>query len=317
MLYAQTWNPDIWLCGWYKATSTRNGDSRPMLQKVFRHNLEIFRDGAYRTATGNVVTLPQRSEYVPHARMFSSPIQLPADYARQDTVIQVENMDCILAARDLVSQGMNIAVLNMASLYHPGGGVLTGSSAQEEELCRRSTLAVSLYQFSLPGGMFGDLARSVGVERRAERYPMDNTFGGIYSPDITFFRATRDEGYALDDSPFQASVISVASLDFNPRHGHSTLVNGIISDDDRAIIKEKIRTILRIGALYGHDSLVLGALGCGAFRTPPEQMARLFHQVLGEPEFDGRFSRIVFAIIDTPNSNNFSPFYEEFQGLTR
>ena len=313
MLHAQTWNSQIWLCGWYKATSTRNGDSRPMLQKVFRHNLEIFRDGAYRTESDTVVTLPQRSEYVPQAEMFSAPITLASDYIKKETDVTVLNRDCILVARDLVGQGLNPAVLNMASLYHPGGGVLTGSSAQEEDLCRRSTLAVSLYQFSLTGGAYGDLADMVGVERREQRYPMDNTCGGIYSPDITFFRAPRDEGYALYDSPFKAAVISVASLNFNPKHGHSTLVDGLISDADREIIKEKIRTILRIGALNGHDSLVLGALGCGAFCTPPAQMARLFHAVLDEPEFDGRFSRIVFAIIDTPNSNNFKPFQKEFR----
>ena len=222
------------------------------------------------------------------------------------------NQDCILATRDLVEQGFNPALLNMASLYHPGGGVLQGSSAQEEELCRRSTLAISLYQFSLPGGRYGDLADMVRVKRRAERYPMDNTYGGIYSPDITFFRATKDEGYALLDNPFKASVISVASLNYNPKHGHNQLDNGNIPESDKPILREKIRTILRIGALKGHDSLVLGALGCGAFCTPPAQMARLFHEVMDEEKFQGRFRKIVFAIIDGPSSNNFKPFLKEF-----
>lgn len=312
MLHAQTWNSNIWLCGWYKATSTRNGDSRPMLQKVFRHNLEIFRDGAYRTESGAVVTLPSRREYVPCAKMFSEPISLTRDYRKAETCVQVLNVDCILAAGELVAGGMNPALLNMASLYHPGGGVLEGSSAQEEDLCRRSTLAVSLYQFSLPGGRYGDLAQLAGVERRQERYPMDNSYGGIYSPGITFIRGTRDQGYILLDNPFRAAVISVASLNFNPKHGHSKLVDGQISEPDRLTIREKIRTILRIGALTGHDSLVLGALGCGAFHTPPAQMAGLFHQVLDESEFQGRFSKIVFAITDTPSSNNFKPFLAEF-----
>ena len=200
----------------------------------------------------------------------------------------------------------------MASLYHPGGGVLQGSSAQEEDLCRRSNLAISLYQFSLPGGRYGDLADMVHVKRRAERYPMDNTYGGIYSPDITFFRATKDEGYALLDEPVRAAVISVASLNYNPRHGHNQLENGNIPESDKPILKEKIRTILRIGALKKHDSLVLGALGCGAFCTPPAQMARLFHQVLSEKEFVGCFIKIVFAIIDSASSNNFRPFQKEF-----
>ena len=313
MLRAQQWNSQIWLSGWWKASVTRGGDAkRSLLTKVFMHNLDIFRDGAYRTETDRVVTLPVSGQFVEESEMFSSQIALSAEYIKADTQISVLNVDCIIATRDLVEQGFNPALLNMASLYHPGGGVLQGSSAQEEDLCRRSTLAISLYQFSLPGGRYGDLADMVSVKRRAERYPMDNTYGGIYSPDITFFRGTRDEGYVLLDEPFKAAVISVASLNYNPKHGHNQLDNGNIPEADKPILKEKIRTILRIGILKGHDSLVLGALGCGAFCTPPAQMARLFHEVLDEQEFQGRFSKIVFAIIDSPSSNNFKPFSKEF-----
>ena len=317
MLRAQQWNSQIWLSGWWKASVSRGGDAkRALLAKVFAHNLDIFRDGAYRTETDRVVTLPVNGAFVEDSEMFSAPIKLKNDtkgVRPQWYHFDVLNQDCILVTRDLVEQGYNPALLNMASLYHPGGGVLQGSSAQEEDLCRRSTLAISLYQFSLPGGRYGDLADMVGVKRRAERYPMDNTYGGIYSPGITFFRATKDEGYALLDNPFQAAVISVASLNYNPKHGHNSLdANGNIPEADKPVLKEKIRTILRIGILKGHDSLVLGALGCGAFCTPPAQMARLFHQVLDEEEFVDRFRKIVFAIIDSPSSNNFKPFLKEF-----
>ena len=317
MLRAQQWNSQIWLSGWYKATISRGGDAkRALLTKVFTHNLDIFRDGAYRTESDRVVTLPVSGSFVDESEMFSAPIILHTKGVRPQLFhLQVLNRDCILVTRDLVEQGYNPALLNMASLYHPGGGVLQGSGAQEEELCRRSTLAISLYQFSLPGGRYGDLADMVRVKRRDERYPMDNTYGGIYSPDITFFRGTQEEGYALLDETFQAAVISVASLNYNPKHGHNTLDNGNIPEADKPVLKEKIRTILRIGALKGHDSLVLGALGCGAFCTPPAQMARLFHEVLDEKEFEGRFSKIVFAIIDGPSSNNFKPFLKEFQGF--
>ena len=332
MLRAQQWNSQIWLNGWWKASVSRGGDAkRALLTKVFTHNLDIFRDGAYRTESDKVVTLPVGGQFVEDSQMFTEKCEIgegswtsqasPSEprVARRShcpqfhTEVQVINQDCILATRDLVEQGYNPALLNMASLYHPGGGVLTGSSAQEEDLCRRSNLVISLYQFSLPGGRYGDLADMVRVKRRAERYPMDNTYGGIYSPDITFFRANIEEGYALLDEPFRAAVISVASLNYNPKHGHSQLDNGNIPEADKPVLKEKIRTILRIGALKNHDSLVLGALGCGAFCTPPAQMARLFHQVMDEQEFQGRFKKIVFAIIDSPSSNNFKPFLKEFR----
>lgn len=317
MLHAQTWDSNIWLCGWYKATSTRNGDSRPMLRKVFMHDLEIFRDGAYRTESGKTIPLPVHGTHLDQARMFSSPIALPQQYEKHDTVIEVIEQDCIEVLAGMIEQGFNPAILNMASLYHPGGGVLDGSSAQEEDLCRRSTLAVSLYQFSLTGGKHGDLAVLAGVKRRAERYPMDNLSGGIYSPGITFFRTSRGQGYALLEKPFSAAVVSVAALNYNTKHGHSTLEEGKIPESDKPIIKEKMRTILRIGALNGHDSMVLGAFGCGAFCTPPAQQARLFHQVIDEPEFHGRFRKLAFAIIDSPNSNNYKPFSKEFTAKSK
>jgi uncharacterized protein (TIGR02452 family) len=80
-----------------------------------------------------------------------------------------------------------------------------------------------------------------------------------------------------------------------------------------------MRTILRIGLQHNHDSLVLGALGCGAFRNPPRDIAELFRIVINEPEFKNKFKLIVFAIIDDHNSRkshnrdgNILPFKEVF-----
>lgn len=84
-------------------------------------------------------------------------------------------------------------------------------------------------------------------------------------------------------------------------------------------VKNKMRTIFRIALRHRHDSLVLGAWGCGAFCNPPKHIASLFHEVLKEEEFKNKFRKIVFAIIEDHNSRkahnpegNFRPFQEEF-----
>ena len=42
---------------------------------------------------------------------------------------------------------------------------------------------------------------------------------------------------------------------------------------DRGLTKAKMRLTLRLAAIKGHSRLVLGALGCGAFKNPTEDVA--------------------------------------------
>jgi uncharacterized protein (TIGR02452 family) len=59
---------------------------------------------------------------------------------------------------------------------------------------------------------------------------------------------------------------------------------------------------LRIAGKYAHDSIVLGAFGCGAYANPPHHIASLFKEVFAEREFKGYFKTLVFSIIDDHNS---------------
>jgi uncharacterized protein (TIGR02452 family) len=71
-----------------------------------------------------------------------------------------------------------------------------------------------------------------------------------------------------------------------------------------------------MAAARGHSLLVLGALGCGAFRNPPREVARLWAEVLGEAEFAGGWWReIVFAVLDTRREGNLEVFEEVLEGL--
>ena len=274
---------------------------------VFQENLELFKEGCYETSDGRRIRLrPSKPEY------YDSPFELEAEPpVPGGTEFEVVNEDCIAVTRRLKKEGYNVAVLNMASLKHPGGGVETGAGAQEEQLCRRSNLIQTLYQFSKEKSQ---LCKELSLPLREVQYPMHPRFGGIYSPDVVFFRESENKGCVLSNRPFTAAVISVAAISHPRLDG-----NGRMLDREVQQTKDKIRTILRIGLEYGHDALVLGALGCGAFANPPAQMASLFHEVFEEHEFKDQYRRIVFAILEDRNSRrnsaegNFIPFKKEFE----
>jgi uncharacterized protein (TIGR02452 family) len=54
------------------------------------------------------------------------------------TKILVQKKDCIDVGLELLEKNLNPIILNCANAYHPGGGFLHGSGAQEENIHRRS-----------------------------------------------------------------------------------------------------------------------------------------------------------------------------------
>ena len=278
---------------------------------LFNSTLSIIRQGWYIAPAGKKVELPSVDEVMESAEMYNDPIRVFIDpIAPITTEIRVENKDCVVAAKDLINAGYNPAMLNLADLYTPGGLVEHGSGAQEENLCRRSNLILSLYQFSHPRiCQYPDL----GLRQNEAQYPMDERYGGVYSGIVTFFRGSESSGSQLED-PYNIPVISVAALS-GPRIG----ADGMMLQPEVDITLDKIRTIFRIGMANFHDSLVLSALGCGAFANPPAHIAKLFHQVIEEDEFKNVFRLIDFAILDGYRTGlshnpegNLLPFQREF-----
>ncbi len=62
----------------------------------------------------------------------------------------------------------------------------------------------------------------------------------------------------------------------------------------------------------GHDSMILSAFGCGAYKCPNIQVANLFKKVVNE--YGSYFKKITFAIIQTPDDSrdNFNIFTNVF-----
>lgn len=282
--------------------------------KTFQNTILISNLGFYYTEDNNRVELGKCSFLTDGTKYYSNEFSVSnVSTLSTETEISIIERDCLNYALELQNNGYYPAVLNMASNVKPGGGVLKGSAAQEESIFRRTNLFQSLYQFTSFGGQFG-------VKIKPEQYPMNDDFGGIYSPGVTVFRESEKKGYKLMGIPQTMSFISVAAVK-RPKLIRDEVNGETLHIDSSHIgtIKNKIRTILRIGLRHRHDSLVLGAWGCGAYANPASHIANLFHEVIEEAEFKNKYRKIVFAIMEDHNSRkshnpegNLIPFQREF-----
>ena len=274
--------------------------------EIFRETTKCIKAGGYTTPSGKQIHF-DFTRMLQMGKCFHQEIPaLNVPDVTGGTKVMVERNDCLVAAERLVKEGYNPALLNFASAGHPGGGVETGARAQEETICRRSTLTRSIYAYDSRYAGYG-YELQVG-----DHYPIVGDYAAVYSPDVTVFREGLD--CLLMENPYNVAVISCAALNLNGRYAIKLTADGRLPQRAIDITRNKIRTVFRIGLSYGHDALVLGAFGCGAFRNPPAEIARIFHEVMEEPEFKDKYRLITFSIIEDHNSNNrnLRAFGEEF-----
>ena len=315
-------DPSDWVEAFQKASRTRDHFALHELRvEVFQTTVERVRRRWYE-AGGARVELDAAEEY---RRLHEGTVFYPCTDGELVTKIDQRRIfetaviavptDSLDTAWQFKSNSQPPLVLNMANRHNPGGGVLGGAGAQEENLFRRSNLFWSLYQFAEYADQYGVSPHSGG-----RRYPIPRDSGGIYSPGAQVFRSSEATGYALLPAPYLVSFVTVPAINspaMEERDGRFWLTSRMA-----AATRTKIRAILRIAAHHAHLDLVLGAFGCGAFRNPPNHMAKLFREILEDEEFAGVFRTVTFAIIDDHNARrpgspdgNFVPFDRELEGI--
>ena len=187
----------------------------------------------------------------------------------------------------------DVSILNFASGTHPGGGVLNGSNAQEESLCRASTLYKCLNDET--GYLYENF---YGYHKEKGNLYSDRI---IYSPNIIVFKNDDKENTLMPkDDWYKINVLSSAA---------PNLRNDIISDNDLYnIILPRIKNILEVAIDNKIETLILGAFGCGAFSNNTLVNAKAFKEILNE--YLKYFKNIIFAIpdIDDEKSANYRIF---------
>lgn len=245
--------------------------------RLARYAERIVADGHY-CVGGNVVELPR-------ADFRAVEVVSPEDGA----AILAERKECCepggcceirVVAEDSFEAAMRYErplVMSFANAHFPGGGFWFGANAQEESLCRRSTLYAS-----------------ISSREAACMYRHNNTClcavesdYMLYSPNVCVFMDGRGE---LLPKPFMASVITVPAPN---RHGAAFFASGRRIGET---MLRRIKIMLLVAAKHGHPNLVLGAWGCGAFGNKPCVVAGLFTQALVEDGFGEMFDEVCFAI---------------------
>jgi uncharacterized protein (TIGR02452 family) len=179
------------------------------------------------------------------------------------------------AAQRLIADGIeDVVVLNFASARRPGGGWLEGARAQEEDLARCSALGYCL--------SFEDKFYSDNKANESGLY----TDGIIYSPVVPFFR---DRFYNLTAEPYAVSVITSPAPNVTKlKPGEEQLLP--------VVLQYRARRILEVAARHEHDTIVLGAWGCGVFGNEAVDVTKAFREALKRVP---AFKRVVFAVYDT------------------
>lgn len=202
-------------------------------------------------------------------------------------------------------QGKRIGVLNFAASGTPGGGVTHGSYAQEESLCRCSTLYPSLLTVEAAMGFYSYHKDNCSWEA-SDRC--------VYSPDVVIVRDDRD--LLCDRLPpekfVKVDVVTCAA----PHIFRDVRIKG---EELFRMHISRAKNILRAAAHNGVDIFVGGAFGCGAFHNDSCIVAWAWREAL--KEYREKFDLIDFVIYisDYPEKRksgeiNFMAFRNEFTG---
>lgn len=282
-------------------------DRRQKLIEVFQDTQEFYSENA------ELVSAIKYGQE--HTRLYEADAYPVLPAIKKMGEVQVIQSRTFEAAMSLHkdSPDKKIAVLNFASAMHPGGGVKNGSSAQEESLCRCSTLYPALTQNWLREKFYN-------VNRAA--HDCRHTDACIYSPNVVICKTDEDIPRRMKPENFvTVDVLTCAApnLRNEPANWHNPETGEPIRMDPQELLSLHIhrgRHIMCIAAAHSVDILILGAFGCGAFRNDPYIVAQAYRTVT--QEYQKYFDTIVFAIYCRDyESENFRVFRQELSQLDR
>lgn len=227
---------------------------------------------------------------------YKEPVVLPRRYGKEKLTVVVSGKRSLSAAYQYVKQGDKVCVLNFASPVQPGGGVLNVSTAQEECLCRVSTLYPCLLEYQKE--FYNKHIEDIRSGKMDASYNDDC----IYTPDVVVFK-TDDSEPSLSKNWYNVDIVTCVAPNLRKhpsnRHNAGGGLNPVHLSQKEilGIHMQRGRKILTIAAKNGCDVVILGAFGCGAYCNPANIVAEAYRRIL--KEFTGVFKTVEFAVYCT------------------
>ncbi len=208
-------------------------------------------------------------------------------------------------------KGQRVCVHNFASASNPGGGVVNGATAQEECLCRISTLYDCLNTDEMWKGFYNP--------HRAAHDPIHND-DIIYTPEVTVFKTDTDSPKLMDEADwYQVDMLTCAAPNLRANPGNSynsgdgNKAVKLTADKLQEIHEKRLRRILDVALMHGAEVVILGAFGCGAFLNDPYVVAEAAKKVVAE--YRHAFKTIEFAVYCSPRDDkNYRVFQATMSG---
>ncbi|KAJ8495030.1 hypothetical protein ONZ45_g13032 [Pleurotus djamor] len=254
-----------------------------------------------------IVDSKKRTQYYPpNSSKLTSWQSTPSDSSSSSqnpplevTFIEISTLE---GARYLAPKSTGkIGLLNFASAKKPGGGFLSGASAQEESIARSSTLYPTL--MTKDSQQFYDLHKhdpKLGYYSHAM----------IYSPGVILFRD--DEGGWVE--PLEVDILTSPAV--NAGVVRQTVRARVTPDEEEErisqVMRERMARILYLFEQQGVKNLVLGSFGTGVFKNKVETVGKIWADLLGVPgsRFEKSFERVVFAVLGTKTFEELQNSYE-------
>ena len=237
---------------------------------------------------GNILQIPDKSIYKESAQIIVS---------------KKRSLEAASAYR-----GQKVCVHNFASASNPGGGLTRGANAQEECLCRCSSLYFCLNTREMWNGFY-----------QPHRYAQDPLHNDdiIWTPNVAVFK---DDHYNLLDWQEwkRISVITCAAPNLrdipsnmmNPYAGNKAAE--VTYDGLRALISKRVKRVFEVAIANKAEILILGAWGCGAFRNPPQLVAEVF--AVYTEKYRKNFEVIEYAVFHVEYERaNYEAFKKEMK----